>query len=104
VQKEKRDVKQHLFICGNIKEQGECCGAKNSPQLVAELKKKLKENKLYQEIKVSRSSCLGPCSQGISAVHFPSNELFTHIKADDVDELYELLVNRMALNVDSEDS
>lgn len=90
---EKRDLKKHLFICCNQKESSECCAAKGSEDLVKSLKSKLIENELWSEIKVSKAGCLGPCSEGISATLYPDNLLLTKIDKDDVDKLYDFLVN-----------
>lgn len=86
-----RDIKKHLFVCCNKKENGEHCGSKNPEAIIKELKMRLRENDLWDEHKVSKSGCLGPCAEGISATLYPDNLLLTEISSEDTDSLYELL-------------
>jgi len=90
---EKRLTKRHLFICTNKKAEGASCGAKDSEELVQKIKLKLRENGLWDHFKVTKSGCLGPCAEGISAIIFPENELITKISLDDFEELYQKLIS-----------
>ncbi len=89
---EKRNIKKQLFICTNQRDEGECCFFKGSLELVSRLKNRLKDQGLWKQYKVTKSGCLGPCKQGISAVLHPDNVLITKIRPEDEDELYELLL------------
>ena len=89
---EKRNLKRHLFICCNEKEEKDCCASKNPNLLIKNLKRRLKDNFLWSDIKVTRSGCLGPCSQGITAVLYPDNILLTQLELSDEDELYDFLI------------
>ena len=93
MEREKRSVQKHLFICTNIKENGECCGAKGSQELVSSLKAELRANNKYDDIKVSGTSCLGPCAKGISAVLYPENDQLTQLSKESFKELYQILLN-----------
>lgn len=86
-----RNLEKHLFICCNQKDSGKCCANKSPEKLIKDLKKQLKSNKMWDKIKVSKSGCLGPCSEGISATLYPNNILITKISVDDTEKLYELL-------------
>ncbi len=88
---EKRNIKKQLFICTNIREESASCGAKDSTQLLKNLKKRLKSAGLWGDYKVTKSGCLGPCKQGIAAALHPDNLLITEISLDDEDKLYDLL-------------
>lgn len=87
----KREIKQHLFICCNEKKKDKCCATKGSEELVKALKKRLKKENLWGEYKVSKSGCLGPCSDGIAATMYPSNTLVTKITQADEEKLFNLL-------------
>ena len=93
MQVEQRSIKKHLFICTNQREQGECCSQKGSEELVTKIKMRLREADLWNDYKVTKSGCLGPCAKGISAVIYPDNLLVTEISLDDEDELYQLLTS-----------
>ena len=89
---EKREIKRHLFICTNLRDNSkDSCSTKDSALIVKELKTKLRNNELWSKIKVSKSGCLGPCSKGISATLYPDNLLITQITLDDVETLYAML-------------
>lgn len=89
---QKRSIKKHLFICTNKPSCGDNCGSKNSEKLVKKLKTKLKENELWDEIKVTKSGCLGGCAFGINATLYPDNLFFSNLTEDDEAELFELLI------------
>lgn len=89
----KRSIKKHLFICTNMKLGGDSCAQKESEDIVNKLKGKLREENLWDEIKVTKSGCLGPCSEGISATLYPDNLLITQINKNDIEALYSLLTN-----------
>lgn len=89
---EERPIKKHLFICCNERVSSSCCHSKNPKQLIHNLKQRLRDQGLWGEIRVTATGCLGPCSQGISAILFPENRLITQIELTDEDELYELLL------------
>jgi predicted metal-binding protein len=90
---ENRNVKRHLFICCNEREEKESCSPKNAVQLVTELKSKLRENDLWDDYKVTKTGCLGPCAFGITALLFPENQLLTMLTLSDADKLYSLLTS-----------
>lgn len=90
----KREIESHLFICCNVREGKPSCGASgDSLELVKRLKTKLRDNNLWDKHKVTKTGCLGPCSQGISGIIFPKNEMVTKISLADEEELYKKLVN-----------
>ena len=93
MEREQRDIKRHMFICCNIKEQGDFCGSKGPETLFKNIKTRLRDAGLWDRYKVSKSGCLGPCSQGISATVYPDNLLLTNITLKDEDELYTILTH-----------
>lgn len=93
MKQEKRTIQKHLFICCNIKEHGESTDRSDSELLVKNLKHRLKENHLWNDIKVSKSGCLGCCTTEIAATLYPDNILFTEISLEDEDILYNILTS-----------
>jgi predicted metal-binding protein len=89
---ENRSIKKHLFICCNVKDGKESCGAKDAEILVSKIKTRLRDQDLWDDFKVTKSGCLGPCARGISAALYPDNLLLTEIKISDEDQLFELLI------------
>ncbi len=88
---ENKILKAHLFVCTHNRDEGESCGSKGSADLVSELKGWVKENKLKDSVKVTRSGCLGLCENGIAAVCYPKGEWMTEITRDDGEKLKSIL-------------
>ena len=83
--------KAHLFICCRHRDEKGCCSAKGGEELVKDLKNWVKNEKLFFDIKVSKSSCLGYCETGVTACLYPQNQWFHKLKAQDLPELKEML-------------
>jgi NADH:ubiquinone oxidoreductase subunit E len=86
-------IKRQLFICTNIKENGACCGAKGSLDLVSALKEELREKDLWYQYKVTKTGCLGGCADGINAHLYPDKKRFEKIQVTDKDELLKELLS-----------
>lgn len=89
----KREIKKHLFVCCNEKKDDACCAKKGASDLVNSLKTRLRAEDLWGEYKVTKSGCLGPCSEGISATLYPDNLLLTQISIADENEIFKLLTD-----------
>jgi (2Fe-2S) ferredoxin len=61
--------------------------------MVEQIKAELKAKGLQRQLKVSQSSCLGHCEQGITACLYPANHWMVGLGPDQVPELIELLEN-----------
>lgn len=78
----------HLFICTNHREVGEDCSKKGSLELFQKVKDAVKSDPtLKDHAKVSKSGCLGFCSVGIAAVHYPEGKWLTELKSTDTEKL-----------------
>lgn len=85
--------KAHLFVCCRQREGKPCCNKKGAESLVAELKKWIKETGVFNQIKVSKTSCLGYCDTGISACLYPQNKWFHEIQPDQLEKLKQMLTH-----------
>ncbi len=88
---ESRETKRQLFICSNFREGKEACGPKGADDLHYNLKIRLKDAGLWNEYKVTKCGCLGPCATGMNAVLMPENKMLSNIQLSDEDEIYKLL-------------
>ena len=81
--------KCHIFVCTNAR-QGErkSCADGKSKELAIALKKKIKEQSWSNEVRVSRSSCMGLCEKGPNVVLYPQRILFSNVKHDDTEKIY----------------
>ena len=79
--------KLHLFFCTNTRENGEkSCGDTPDTALLADaLKKRFKQDKL--PVRITRTSCLGPCAQGPNIMCYPQQAWFQDVKAEDEDAI-----------------
>ena len=85
----KPHLKTHVLICCHSKEGKACCAAKGSSNWAETLKTWTQEQGLKGRVRVSRSSCLGHCDTGVTAVFYPQNEWYHHLKFEDMDLLKE---------------
>ncbi len=82
--------KHHVFVCTNQRPAGHpkgSCGEKGSPNLVAALKAAVEEHELWGTVKVSSSSCLGPCAKGTTMVVYPEGTWYGGVTEADLPEL-----------------
>lgn len=81
---------KHIFICTNQKAQGKKCCANNGGQEFFDyLKTRLLELGLHGsgKFRVSKSACLGRCSEGPCIVIYPEGTWYTYENMTDIDEI-----------------
>ena len=67
-----KTLKAHVFICTNLRQNGESCGAKNSQFLRDQLKKTCKaKGGQFNDARINASGCLDRCENGIASVIYP---------------------------------
>ncbi|MCM2282044.1 MAG: (2Fe-2S) ferredoxin domain-containing protein [Bdellovibrionaceae bacterium] len=81
----------HLFVCTNVKANGECCGAKGAAELRDQLKQVSRDpaSGWGKRVRVNNSGCLGHCEKGIVAVLYPQGQWFMNLTSADVPKLVE---------------
>ena len=77
-----KPLAKHVLVCVNAD-----CADRGSPQLVEELRRKLKESGHNREVKVTRTSCMGRCGEGPTLVVYPDGIWYRGVQASDADEL-----------------
>ena len=89
----KNFYEKHLFFCVQVKDPGkQCCSQAGSADLADYAKSRLKELGMYGEgkIRVSRSGCLGRCSDGPNLLIYPEGVWYTFTNQADIDEIIDL--------------
>lgn len=82
---------KHIFICSNERAAdarvscGEGCGL----QLVAALKKKLKDRGLTATMRAQRAGCFDLCEEGPNMVVYPEGVFYGRVTLEDLDEVVE---------------
>ena len=94
MKKENRELKVHLFVCTHHKEGKDNCADRNSQELCDTLRKWAKENH-SKDVKVTKSGCLGKCSDGIAMVMYPQQKLITEVRLKDADEIKEYIEKKL---------
>lgn len=76
---------RQLFVCTY----GAWCRIDGSEEIRAKLKDAVKAARLQNDVRVTKSGCLGQCGNGPMAVLWPDNVWYCKVKLGDVDELVE---------------
>ncbi|TGM09763.1 (2Fe-2S) ferredoxin domain-containing protein [Leptospira barantonii] len=78
---------KHVFVCENVRAEGErvSCGRSGSIQLLASLKKKMKDLPIEGKIRIQRAGCLDRCELGPVQVSYPEGRWFSLRTEEDVD-------------------
>ena len=81
---------KHIFVCTNQKDKGrKCCAQSGGEPFFHYLKTKLTELGEHGPgaIRVSKSGCLGRCSEGPCLVIYPESTWYTYHSLEDIDEI-----------------
>lgn len=81
---------KHVFICTNQKEDGKkCCTQINGENAWKWLKAEITKREQHGpgKIRVSRSGCLGRCSEGPWVVCYPAGQWFNYQSQEDLQQI-----------------
>jgi len=74
--------RSQVLVCG-----GTGCTSSGSPEIFSRFEAKIKEAGLENEVKLVHTGCFGLCAMGPVVIVYPEGAFYSHIKADDVDEI-----------------
>jgi (2Fe-2S) ferredoxin len=83
---------KHVFICTNQRPPGHpkgSCTEGGAPDLIAEFGRLMEAREAFGRVKISRSSCLGPCELGPNVLVYPEGVLYVKVTAGDVAEIFD---------------
>lgn len=95
-----RLLTKHVLVCGNVD-----CAAGGSISLIAALRRLLKDAGRNQDIRVTKTSCMGRCGEGPTVAVYPDGIWYRGVKEADAQELVEehllgdRLVSRLVDNI-----
>ena len=81
---------RHVFVCINERPSDDpkgCCSAKGSLEIVNALKEKIASRHAVNQIRVTKSGCLGPCEHGINMVVYPEKIWYCGVRLTDLPEI-----------------
>ncbi len=81
--------KRHIFVCVNYREQGDCCSGRDSVEILKALREHVNRNGLFHLFNVSKSLCLGHCSEGPTIAVYPDGKIFKRVALGDVEKIIE---------------
>ncbi len=81
---------RHIFVCVNERKDGkDCCASRESIYILKALRDHINKNALFHKFNVSKSLCLGHCSEGPTIAIYPDGKLFKKVSMKDVPEIIE---------------
>jgi (2Fe-2S) ferredoxin len=90
---------KHVFVCLNARPPGHpkgSCTERSAEGLLTEFGRLMEARQAYGKIKITRTSCLGPCELGPNVLVYPDGIMYVGVQAGDVEEIFDrhLLGNR----------
>jgi sirohydrochlorin cobaltochelatase len=95
-----KPLRKHVLVCGNVD-----CVERGSIRLIEELRRLIQESGRQQEIRVTRTSCMGRCGEGPTVAVYPDGIWYRGVRAEDAAEvvgqhlLCDQLVARLVDNI-----
>jgi (2Fe-2S) ferredoxin len=84
--------KKHVFVCVQDRPIGHprpSCSQKKCAEVAEEFYWHLQERQLFDQIQVTTTSCLGPCSEGPSVLVYPEGVMYGGVSKPDVATIFE---------------
>jgi sirohydrochlorin ferrochelatase/(2Fe-2S) ferredoxin len=77
-----KPLRKHVLVCGNVD-----CADKGSTALVEDLRRMIKDAGKQQEIRITRTSCMGRCGEGPTVVVYPDGIWYRGVRQSDAHDL-----------------
>ncbi len=84
--------KVHFLVCSNQRPPGHprgSCAEHNAGETANVFGQMLQDSQKFDTVKVSMTSCLGPCSLGPVVVAYPDNAWYGQVDADKAKKIWE---------------
>jgi len=89
-------AKIHFLVCANQRPEGHprgSCGSAGAGDVMNTLGQSLQESEKFDTVKVSMTSCLGPCSMGPIVIVYPDNVWYGQVDPDKAKTIWNSHVN-----------
>ena len=77
----------HIFVCVNERAEGECCMQKDAYGILEKLREHVNKKGLFRKYNITKSRCLGHCSEGPTIAIYPQGHIFKKVSVSDCDEI-----------------
>ena len=84
--------KKHVFVCVQDRPVGHprpSCSKKNCAEVAEEFYWHLQQRQLFDEVQVTTTGCLGPCSEGPSVLVYPEGIMYGGVSKVDVEVIFD---------------
>ncbi len=80
---------KYIFVCENVRENGEvCCGPHSMGKgYVERLKEAVKKQGLKGKIRVSRTGCLDVCAEGPNILVYPEGRWYCRVAEEELESI-----------------
>lgn len=82
---------RHVFVCTQNRPPQHprgSCAAKGSTEVLQAFWAELQKRQAYEQVAVTYSGCLGPCSGGANVLVYPEGVLYSGVASTDVAEIF----------------
>jgi (2Fe-2S) ferredoxin len=86
----------HIFVCTNSRDEGDCCAARGSMDVLKAFKQDIRDRGLDIEggIMANKSGCFGLCQQGPNVVVYPEGSWHRVQNTEEAAALLDQLIMR----------
>lgn len=83
---------KHVFICNQARPPGHprgSCAEKGCGEMAEAFYNQLQARNLFDQVMVTATGCLGPCSYGPSVLVYPDGVMYGNVKTTDVSAIFD---------------
>lgn len=83
---------RHVFICTQSRPGGHprgSCAEKGCAEVADALFSRMQVKPLWGKVTITQSGCFGPCDQGPNILVYPEGVMYTGVKPEDVEAIFE---------------
>ena len=80
---------RHIFVCVNEREQGNCCTNRGGLEILRALREHVNRNALFGKFNITKTKCLGHCSEGPTIAIYPDGKIFKKVSMKDIQKIIE---------------
>ncbi|MBI4895816.1 MAG: (2Fe-2S) ferredoxin domain-containing protein [Candidatus Aenigmarchaeota archaeon] len=78
---------RHIFVCVNDRQEGDCCSNRGGLEISKALRDYVNKHGLFHRFNISKSRCLGHCSEGPTIAIYPDGKIFKNVSIKDIDKI-----------------